>query len=407
MTVLPTVSLVIVSRHRPDALARCLAAVARLDHPAFEVIVVADPGSLAQTEGLPIKRVMFDRANISAARNAGIGAAAGEVVAFTDDDATPEPLWLWHLCAPFADPAVSAAGGFVLGWNGFSFEWQGGTVDCRLRTGGLPVPVDRISLHPGRPGLATEIKGVNCAYRRSVLMALGGFDPEIAYYLDETELNLRLAAVGLTTAIVPDARVHHRKAASPRRSADRVPLDLWDVGASAAITLRRHGADEGEIARSLAQIEFWEDRRIARLCRSRRISHEVANGLRASLAAGLADGLRRSLTPMAPLVLTAMPFLPFPSRPPLAEVVLAGRPWQTRRLEAEARRLADEGHSVRLYLFGPSARFQRRYFRDGFWLQSGGLFGRSLRSDPLFRPWRFSRRLARESGLFASGFRKS
>ena len=56
---------------------------------------------------------------------------------FIDDDAVAEPHWLTHLAAPFVDPAVDAAGGFVVGANGISLEWAGGTVDRNLVTGAL------------------------------------------------------------------------------------------------------------------------------------------------------------------------------------------------------------------------------------------------------------------------------
>ena len=237
----PTVSLIIVSRHRPVMLARCLTAVAQMDHPAFEVVVVVDPAGLEVAKAYPVKTVVFDERNISAARNLGIAAAAGAVVAFIDDDAVPEPLWLAHLTRPFVDPKVVAAGGFVVGRNGISFEWKSGKVDRLLGTHSLPVPEDRNSLHAGQPGAAVEIKGVNCAYRRDVLAEMGGFDPLLRYYLDETEVNLRMSRLAGLTAIVPMARVHHHKAASEQRRADRAPLSLFDIGFSSAVTLRRQG----------------------------------------------------------------------------------------------------------------------------------------------------------------------
>ena len=236
MTAMVPVSIVIASRGRPQSLQRCLTAISQLDHPGFEVVVVADPRGLAVAGDFPVKTVAFAGRNISTARNLGIAAAAGDVVAFIDDDAVPEPQWLRNLTAPFLDPNVAAAGGFVLGANGISFQWKSGLVDRCLATAPLDVPADKTSLHRASPGQAIEIKGVNCAYRRSVLAALGGFDPELRYYLDETELNLRLAAIGAVTAAVPSARVHHGKAASATRSADRTPRSLWDIGASAAVT---------------------------------------------------------------------------------------------------------------------------------------------------------------------------
>ena len=84
--------------------------------------------------GDQVKSVPFDTSNISAARNAGIAMAAGNVIAIIDDDAVPEPSWLTHLTAPFADPAVAASGGYVIGRNGISFQWKGRTVDHNAQT---------------------------------------------------------------------------------------------------------------------------------------------------------------------------------------------------------------------------------------------------------------------------------
>lgn len=399
----PSVSLIIVSRKRPGLLVRCLTAVAQMDHPAFEVIVVADPAGLAAIAGQPVKAVGFDEANISQARNLGIVAAAGEIVAFIDDDAVPEPLWLWHLTQPFLDPSVLAAGGFVLGWNGISLEWAGGTITGSLDSGSL----DRagLPLHVNRPGHAIEVKGVNCAYRRDVMLEVGGFDPNLRYYLDETELNLRLAALGGLTAVVPDARVHHTKAESAQRRADRVPKSLHDIGFSTAFTLARHAAPD-RLAVASARLRRVEEEKLNRFVKARRISVAEAAKLLLSFDQGHAAGLLVHPVPPAPLKSRSECFLPFPSRP-RSVVTLAGRPWQMRALRRQAEEARSAGHIVRLFVFSPTALFHHRRFADGMWIQRGGLFGKSDRTDPLVRFWRFGRRLSRESARFMSSFRKT
>ncbi|MEZ5886897.1 MAG: glycosyltransferase family 2 protein [Paracoccaceae bacterium] len=402
-----TVSLIIVSRHRPDCLHRCLSAVSLLDHPAFEVLVVADPASLEIAARFPVRTISFDAPNISAARNAGIAAAAGEVVAFIDDDAVPEPLWLHHLTAPFGNPEVDAAGGFVLGWNGLSYEWAGGTVDRLLRTGPLSLPGHAVSLHRASAGTAVEIKGVNCAYRRRTVAALGGFDPALAYYLDETELNLRLAARRALVAVVPAARVQHRKADGPRRRVDRTVTSLFDAGASSAVTLRRHGATGEEIAMAREEMLARERKRAVAYRRAGRLSAEGAEALVATAAAGFDDGLMRPLAPLQALPAAdpgAFRQVPQQDR---RQVILSGRPWQGRRLRREARQQAADGAIVQLYLFSPTALFHQRRFSEGYWQQTGGLFGKSHRTDRFFRFWRFAARLLREEAGFRSGFRKT
>lgn len=401
------VSVIVVSRHRPGPLRRCLLGLSQMDHPAFEVIVVADPAGLAVACRFPVRTVAFDEANIAAARNAGICAAAGEIVAFTDDDAVPEPQWLRHLTAPFSNPEVTAAGGFVVGTNGITLQWSGGTVGRLLETGPLPIGGGETGLHRASPGKSIEIKGVNCAYRRRTLLEMGGFDPELHYYLDETELNLRLAGRGAVTATVPEARVHHRKAASDLRRADRIPRDLTMIGASAAITLRRHGATGPEIDRVCTDLVAEQTAKLDGLVAARKLTRAEAGWLLATLRTGLAEGRTRHLSPLVPLRPAGNAFAPFPAVA-RKTVVLAGRGWQRAGLSREAEQQTAAGQVVRLFLFSPTALFHRQRFTDeGFWLQTGGLFGKSDRGDPLFRYWRFSARLRRESARFSNGFGNS
>ena len=184
---MPSVSVIVVSNGRPDALQRCLLGLSQIDHPNCEVIVVADATSrpAIATSGLAavIKAVAFDAPNISAARNAGLAQAAGDIVAFIDDDAVPEPRWLSHLTAPFDDPSVAAAGGFVRGRNGIDFQWRARLAFADAET--TPIDVDRVrpTLMTGGPGRAVKTEGTNMAVRRTTLLDLGGFDEAFVFYL--------------------------------------------------------------------------------------------------------------------------------------------------------------------------------------------------------------------------------
>jgi hypothetical protein len=375
-------SVVIVSRHRPAFLRRCLTALCQQDHPEFEVIVVADPAGISATEGFAIKRAGFDQANISAARNLGVGQAAGEVVAFIDDDAVAEPTWLSRLVAPFADPAVIAATGFVRGRNGISYQWRAAEVD---RSGtDHPLPVEAVTIRCGSPDRTVKPQGTNCAFRRAVLADAGGFDPAFRFFHDETDLALRIAALGLT-AVVPDAQVHHGFAAGPYRRADRVPKDLHEIAASTAVFLRRHagGAEGGWQA--LHAREF-----------ARAVGHMVAGRieprdlrrLMASLAEGWRDGQGRPLALPAPITGAAPAFLPLAGTGPRAGLVLAGRMADAPRLRAEAAAGVAAGRVVTLFLFATGARAHWHGFTDGgWWEQTGGLWGRSDRSAPRVARW--------------------
>lgn len=396
----PPASVIVVSRHRAAQLQCCLAALAQQDHPEFEVIVVADPEGIAaaRATGLALRLVPFDEANISAARNAGLALAAAPVVAFIDDDATAEPTWLSRLTVPFHDPQVGAATGFVRGRNGISLQWGAAWVDRNGQD------------HPFEPGEAGGVyapegdrviktQGTNCALRRDPLLAIGGFDPAFRFYLDEVDVNLRMRAV---TAVVPLAQVVHGFAESARRRADRVPLSLHDIGASTACLLRRHLPEAGPVAEAaVAGVIAAQTRRIEALRAARRITSAEAAALMQSLTDGLQEGITRAL-PTLPPIPPAEGFAPLPGTGPRPGMVLSGRIWQRRALMDRAAEAAAKGAIVTVLCLSPTARPHRHGFDPrGFWLQRGGLFGRSQRDGPRFRLIRYRKRIAQEVARWA------
>ncbi len=395
----PSASVVIASRGRPEGLVRTLAALRLQDHPAFEVVVVADAAGLAALHaagfGLAVKHVVFDAANLSAARNRGVAVAAGEVLAFIDDDAVPEPTWLGHLAASFADAAVGAAGGFVRGRNGFSFQWRASVADACGRRREIAVDPVRPTVLRGDAVHAIRTEGTNCAFRRPALLAIGGFDEAIRFYLDETDVNLRLGASGWATAIVPLAQVQHGYLAGPLRRADRVPRDLFETGASLAYFGHRHGTPQEQVV-ALDEARAEQRRRLLAHVIEGRIEPREMRRLLARLEAGLAAGAGRT-GPVLPFV-TAVPAppppLPFPALGPGAPgVLLAARPLCWRRARAEARARAAAGEIVTLLALSPTPRPQRiRFETEGYWLVRGGVYGRAERHEPL---WRLSSLAAR------------
>ena len=396
----PPVSVVVVSRDRPDALRRCLTGLAQQQYETFEIVVVTDVPGCTAVAGSPyadlVKLIAFDQPNISEARNLGITHSAGEVIAFIDDDAVPEPSWISHLVSPFDRAHVAAAGGFVRGRNGISFQWKARTVDERGATEPMDMNPHRATLLTPRGGRAAKTEGTNMAVRRDVLVEVEGFDPGFAFYLDETDLNLRLMRAGLTTAIVPMAQVHHGYAASPRRRDDRVPRDLFDIGASWAVFQRKY-------LREAERIEHWRAIRASE--RARVVSHMVAGRLMprdvryllSRLDQGYGQGLMRQRGGAQVTASPSSAFKPFPHQP-RKSVVLAGRTWQRKSLRQEAAARVKDGEIVSLFLLSPTTIYHHvRFDPQGYWEQRGGLFGRSDRDDPIFRDDSFRRRVQRET----------
>ncbi|MBN2907366.1 MAG: glycosyltransferase family 2 protein [Rhodobacteraceae bacterium] len=405
MRAAPRVSVVIASHRRPAALTLCLTALRFQDYRPFEVIVAADAPGLAAIAkaGLigRIKTVQVDAAGISAARNAGLALAAGDIVAFIDDDAVAEHSWLSHLVAPFDDPQVAAAGGYVRGRNGISFQWRARWADACGRHFALSVPGEMPSLHRGGPGRAIRTEGTNMAFRRAVLAEMGGFDPGYRYFLDETDVNMRLARAGAVTAIVPLAQVHHGYAPSARRRFDRAPRSLHDIGASSARYIRKFAPEDDHDA-ALCDLRTGQRRVLIGHMVSGRIEPRDVAGLLRGLDAGIAEGLRAPLTPPAPLRGDPPPFCAFVTEAPRSPVCLAGRGWWRRDLRRRAARLAAQGYPVTLFVLSHSALFHRMtMLPDGVWLQRGGLFGRSDRAGRMFRPWGLCARISFEKARMA------
>ena len=383
MTALP-VSVVIVSHERPKELCLALTAVRQLDYANFEIVVVADAAGVnavqAHQFANQIKIVSFDALNISAARNAGVAAAAGVVIAFIDDDAVPEPSWLTHLTAPLIDPTVSATGGYVLGRNGISFQWKARTVGRDAQTKALLLDSDAPEVFIGSPQRAIKTEGTNMAVRRDVIVALGGFDEAFQFYLDETDLNMRLGQMRHKTVIVPLARVHHKYAESTRRRLDRVPTDLTQIGASLAVFLRKYGG-----SLDILDIERNTQRRrlLIHMVAGRLLPSDVT-ALLIGFDCGCAAGKLRKFG-YAVAETTPPSFLKFTQTMGQLRFVV-GRAWRKKALFAKAVCLVGAGDRVVVIILSPTAFCHRVQFVEaGYWLWTGGQFGKICKSEKFFQ----------------------
>lgn len=381
------VSVIIVSRHRPAALQRAITALRQQDHGNFELIVVADPAAISDVAP-DIKKISYDEANISAARNLGLAAATADIVAFIDDDAVAEPTWLSRLTAPFADPEVMASTGFVRGRNGISWQWRACEVDHLGQD--HPLEITSLTLCRPKPQRAVKTQGTNCAFRASALRAIGGFDPVYRFFLDEADVNLRMACL---TAIVPEAEVHHGYMASARRRDDRLPTTLFEIGASTAAYLRRHAPD----AVSPAQVIAAQSQRLALWVNAGKMTAEMRDDLMASLTLGWAEGLARDLRVPDVLPPCMDDFMRLGGIGPRGGSVIAGRIWSRKSLRTQAEMAAAQGQIATMICLSPTRRAHTVAFDPaGFWLHQGGIWGRSDRSGPRIVWGNFSRRVAQE-----------
>jgi GT2 family glycosyltransferase len=200
----PRFSVVVCTYNGSATLRECLEGLTRLEYPDFEVIVV-DNGSTDNSAEIasefPFRLIQTGQTGLSAARNAGLDAATGDVVAYIDDDAYPDPFWLHYLAEVFRDPNCAAAGGPNLpppddGW----------LADCIADSPGGPAHVlltDRDAEH---------LPGCNLAIRADRLREIGGFDKIFRTAGDDVDVCWRLSDRGWRLGFHAAAFVwHHRR----------------------------------------------------------------------------------------------------------------------------------------------------------------------------------------------------
>ncbi|MFA8384918.1 MAG: glycosyltransferase family 2 protein [Pelagibaca sp.] len=379
------ISVIIVSRERPDWLMRCLRAVAQLDYPRFETIVVACPaGEKVARQAGWARVIACDRANISAARNMGAAAAQGEVVAFLDDDAVPEPLWLAQLATAFDDPEVEQAGGTTLGRNGISVQHGAARVDATGQIYVVETSTTQPVVVPPLRDQVPRLHGTNMALRRSVVLEQSGFDERFAFYLDETDLTCRVAQAGGKTMFVPKAVVHHASGPSRYRDAERTPRHVFEIAASAAVFHGKHCAAADQ---DTARTTFLAERRRWILQHMHRgtLTPDRAWSLIRELASGYAAGCER--LPVAASSALVQEAADIEIKPPVSrDYYLDASSSDPKGIRTEAKALAAQGHRVTVFEYRRNARYhQVTYTTDGYWLHRGGIFGREAREEPVFR----------------------
>jgi len=190
--------------------------------------------------GWGVRVVRCAEANVSRARNIGLHAAAGEVVAFLDDDAVPQPTWLAELLAPYQDQRVAGSGGIVLDGNGF-WPWWGYAMCDRLgRVSFTSDAPDEACLRPGADPFA-YLAGGNMSFRREHLLEVDGFDEELAYLYEDPDVCMRLIDAGAVLRPLQSAPVYHRSLPSAVRGTSRVPSDPLLPMRSLTYFALRHG----------------------------------------------------------------------------------------------------------------------------------------------------------------------
>jgi glycosyltransferase involved in cell wall biosynthesis len=226
----PNVSVVVASYNGDRTLKACLQSLENLNYPDYEIILV-DDGSTDTTAQIAAKfpKVRYFRhptnLGLSVARNTGIAAAAGEIVAFTDSDCRADEDWLYFLVGDLLDSGFVGIGGPNL-----------------LPPEDSPVAA-AVMVSPGGPAhvmltdrQAEHIPGCNMAFYKWALAEVGGFDPIFHKAGDDVDLCWRLQQGRHEIGFSPAAFVWHF-----RRSNVRDYLKQQQgYGEAEALLVRKH-----------------------------------------------------------------------------------------------------------------------------------------------------------------------
>ncbi len=219
----PRYSVVIPAYQAEETIGPCVQALSQQTVPRdrYEIIVV-DDGSTDRTAEVARQagadRVLtIPHGGPSAARNAGVEAAQGEIVLFTDADCEPWPDWLERMTAPFADPEVMGAKGV--------YRTRQRSLIARLVQLEYEFRYERMARLPSIDFIDTYA----AAYRRDLFLRYGGFATDIPIpSVEDIDLSFRLAQAGYRLVFVPDARVWHTHPATLRAYlARKIRYGFW------------------------------------------------------------------------------------------------------------------------------------------------------------------------------------
>ena len=211
-----TVSIIIITHNRPFLLKHCLERVLAQSYAHKEIIVVDSSTNdeseqvVAQSPEVINVRLRGQRNNMPQARNKGIAASSGNILAFIDDDSMVQPGWLEALVNAYCDETIGAVGGRIIDMpEPFCNQLSGSP--CLIIK-----PYGRV-FRRGIGLLSTEsrevdhLPGANISFRREVLEQVGGFDPHyiLVNLREETDMCIRVKKAGWRIMFVPAmAQVH-------------------------------------------------------------------------------------------------------------------------------------------------------------------------------------------------------
>ncbi|MCU0533468.1 MAG: glycosyltransferase family 2 protein [Hydrococcus sp. Prado102] len=233
----PFVSIIICTSDRPNFLEKALESLELIRYQNFEVIAI-DASSTKQTSEivrnlncnsrLKLKFLKVEPKNISYSRNKGIELASGSIVAFFDDDAIPPTEWIEQLIFTYSlhGNKCAAVGGVVrdLTRPGHPLQFCRGITNLFSETIAIR-PNNAVNYNQPNGFWFNGLMGTNSSFRKDLLEKIDGYDEFFDYFLDETDVCLRLIKAGYEVHYA-DVPVNHYPQPSHNRI-DQKHLTCW------------------------------------------------------------------------------------------------------------------------------------------------------------------------------------
>jgi glycosyltransferase involved in cell wall biosynthesis len=198
----PMVSVIICAYNAERTMLPCLESLRKLDYPNFEVIIV-DDGSRDRTAEISLdfpefRLIRQPNKGLSVARNVGLHAARGDLIAYTDSDCVVDPHWLTLMVRTLTEKNFDGCGG-----PNYAPHEDGWVEACCAASPGAPCHVLTAD------DVAEHLAGCNMVFSKAALVKVGGFDPQFTSAGDDVDICWRILDSGMRLGFCPSAFVWH------------------------------------------------------------------------------------------------------------------------------------------------------------------------------------------------------
>lgn len=270
MSSLPSLSVAVCTRDRPQQLAICLNALRKLSSAPLEILVIDNAPKTQATQELiknsfpEVTYILEPTPGLDWARNRAIASAKGDIVAYTDDDVVVDEGWSEAIVRIFArNEDVMAVTGLVVPYEleaepQLLFEKYGGFGRGFVRKWYRPSDDERSKLAMLHAGSGKFGTGANMAYRRSVFREIGMFDPALDVGTvtnggGDLDMFFRVLKFGHSLVYEPAAMVRHRH----RRDFEHLHTQIANNGIGFYSHLVRNAIEFPEERVGLAKLACW------------------------------------------------------------------------------------------------------------------------------------------------------